>query len=101
MELIFAPAAAMIEWPWIAAVIGVGFTVLFIRRRGRAVAWAAVLWVGYSAYEYGMKARVLCSGECNIRVDLLLVWPVLAVVSLMALWRAWRLSRPQAAPPTA
>jgi hypothetical protein len=31
-----------------------------------------------------MKHRLLCGGECNIRVDLLLIYPVLAVLSLVA-----------------
>jgi len=29
-----------------------------------------------------MKVRILCSGECNIRVDLLLIYPILILVSL-------------------
>jgi hypothetical protein len=32
-----------------------------------------------------MKLRVLCSGECNIRVDLVVIYPVLFVISLVAL----------------
>ena len=36
-------------------------------------------------YEYAMKLRILCSGECNIRVDLLLLYPALLVLSLAAL----------------
>lgn len=36
-----------------------------------------VLWLAYAFYEYLMFKRVLCSGECNIRVDLLLVYPAL------------------------
>jgi len=31
-----------------------------------------------------MKLRILCSGECNIRVDLLLFYPTLALMSLFA-----------------
>jgi hypothetical protein len=31
-----------------------------------------------------MHRRLLCSGECNIRVDLLLLYPVLWIVSLVA-----------------
>lgn len=42
----------------------------------------AVLWVAYAAYEYLMYLRVLCSGECNIRVDLLLVYPTLLAPTL-------------------
>ena len=32
-----------------------------------------------------MHRRWLCTGECNIRVDLLLLYPVLWIVSLTAL----------------
>ncbi len=35
-------------------------------------------------------ARILCSGECNIRVDLLLVIPVLWIVSIVALVKLLR-----------
>ena len=33
-----------------------------------------------------MKLRILCSGECNIRVDLLLIYPFLLLVSLAAIF---------------
>ena len=45
----------------------------------------AGLWALYGLYEYGMKLRVLCSGECNIRVDLLLIYPTLVLCSVIAL----------------
>ena len=45
------------------------------RRHGFLV--LALLWLTYSGYEYLMYKRVLCSGECNIRVDLLLIYPAL------------------------
>ena len=37
-----------------------------------------------------MAARVLCSGECNIRIDLLLLWPILLLITLIALVKAVR-----------
>ena len=43
---------------------------------------AAVSWLLYAPYEYLMYLRVLCSGECNIRIDLLLFWPLLLIASL-------------------
>jgi ABC-type transport system involved in cytochrome c biogenesis permease subunit len=46
---------------------------------------AAVAWLAYSAYETGMRLRWLCSGECNIRLDLLAIYPLLLVLSLVAL----------------
>lgn len=55
------------------------------------------LWIGYGVYEYLMQIRVLCSGECNIRVDRLLIYPVLLVLSLASLVRItmvwWRRRR--------
>jgi hypothetical protein len=54
------------------------------RRFGRGVATGAgIAWLLYGVYEFGMKQRWLCSGECNIRVDLLLIYPVL-VIGLVA-----------------
>jgi hypothetical protein len=43
-----------------------------------------VVWLLYAAYETGMQQRWLCSGECNIRVDLLLIYPLLLVASAVA-----------------
>jgi hypothetical protein len=42
---------------------------LFLSRRNSSLI-AALLWGGYALYESPMKARILCSGECNIRIDL-------------------------------
>lgn len=52
--------------------------------RNIALAVAAGLWLLYGAYEYLMYMRVLCSRECNIRVDLLLIYPVLLIATLAA-----------------
>jgi hypothetical protein len=35
-----------------------------------------------------MYARIACSGECNIRIDLLLLYPFLLIGTLIALGRA-------------
>lgn len=45
---------------------------------------AAGLWLLYGVYESLMYARILCSGECNIRVDLLLIYPILLIVTVAA-----------------
>jgi hypothetical protein len=37
-----------------------------------------------------MKWRVLCSEECNIRVDLLVLYPALPIVSILAAVSALR-----------
>jgi hypothetical protein len=43
-----------------------------------------VAWVGYLAYESIYIPRN-CTGECNIRVDLLLIYPYLAFVTICAI----------------
>ena len=37
----------------------------------------AIFWALYAGYEFMMFKRVWCTGECNIRVDLLLIFPLL------------------------
>jgi hypothetical protein len=67
--------------------------------RRRLVLVAAVLWLAFPPYNYVILAN--CSGDCDIRVDLLLVAPILFGVSLLALesiarsaWRTRKSSRP-------
>jgi hypothetical protein len=74
-----------IAWPWLALLPAGVF--LWLRRKFGPVsaAVAALAWGAYAVYEYGMQQRWLCSCECNIRVDLLLIYPVLLVLSLKAL----------------
>ena len=40
-----------------------------------------IAWIGYIAYE-GVYIPRNCTGECNIRVDLLFIYPYLAFVSV-------------------
>ena len=47
---------------------------------------AAIAWLLYGAYEYALRLEALCPGECNIRVDLLLIYPLLAMLTLVAAW---------------
>jgi hypothetical protein len=51
------------------------------------VVGVGIVWALYAGYETGMQQRWLCSGECNIRVDLLLIYPALLAASAWALWR--------------
>lgn len=74
-----------IEKPWLALSVALFLGWLYILGHKKAVLMAAVLWFCYFPYEYGMKLRILCSGECNIRVDLLLIYPLLVLASLTAL----------------
>lgn len=79
--------------PWLALLPGVGFAVLASRRH-RTASWiAAAAWLVYAAYEAAMARRILCSGECNIRIDLLVLYPVLLLISLVAVLLGRRTAR--------
>lgn len=82
-----------IAWPFLALVPAAIFAVLHVRCRRQAALVAALGWLAYFPYEQAMKLRILCSGECNIRVDLLLFYPVLALVSVLAVVSYFRARR--------
>ena len=58
---------------------------LYYRYRVWTGLLSALLWLVYSLYESGMYLRILCSGECNIRIDLLIIYPLLILMTLVAL----------------
>ena len=80
----------LIQWPLLAAAPGLLFLGLYRSLRRRWILYAGVAWLLYALYELGMRWRWLCTGECNIRVDLLLIYPALAMVSLAAIVAAAR-----------
>jgi hypothetical protein len=81
----FQAMAVLIEYPILALAPAVVFAVLFATWKAPLSLPAASSWVAYAVYEYGMNVRLLCTGECNIRVDLLLIYPVLVALSLASL----------------
>ncbi|HEX4927805.1 MAG TPA: hypothetical protein VFV74_07370 [Burkholderiales bacterium] len=89
-SLLFAPFVGFIAAPWAALAPAAAFLGAYAWKQVKAARLAGVLWTCYAAYESAMKARILCSGECNIRVDLLLVIPVLWIVSIVALVKLLR-----------
>jgi hypothetical protein len=82
--IVYSPFAVFVRQPLLALIPAAVFAVLYRVSSRPAVGAAAVLWLLYALYEYGIHRRWLCSGECNIRVDLLLLCPVLWLVSLAA-----------------
>ena len=81
---ILSTMGIFITYPWLAAVLGVALLALGGRPGRRGATVAGVVWLLYALYETGMKQRWLCTGECNIRVDLLLVYPMLIVLTVVA-----------------
>jgi hypothetical protein len=90
MEALYRPMAILIGQPWLPALPGPGLLALWAAARRRLGLVAAIAWLLYVPHEYGTKWRVLCSGECNIRVDLLVLYPALAVLALLGLISALR-----------
>jgi hypothetical protein len=82
-----------IAWPALALAPAAIFAVLYLRCRRTSVALAALAWLSYVPYEQAMKLRILCSGECNIRVDLLLFYPMLALLSALAVVAFFKANR--------
>jgi hypothetical protein len=76
--------SVLIEYPLLAAVVGIVLLGLGRAMRRQTAVAAGVLWVAYALYETGMHQRWLCSGECNIRIDLLAIYPILLVGAFVA-----------------
>lgn len=73
-----------IAYPLAAFLVAAAFAALCIVKRRALPGFAATIWAAYGCYEYLMHTRVLCSGECNIRIDLLLIYPLLLLISVWA-----------------
>jgi len=84
-----------IMWPFLALLPATLFAYFYVVSKRHAPLFSALAWLAYFAYEQAMKLRILCSGECNIRVDLLLFYPLLAIISVMAVAAYFKVSRPQ------
>jgi len=63
------------------------FTALDLARHSRLLLIGSAAWGFYAAWERLVQVR---TPEANIRVDLLVIWPVLAILSAWALFRAFR-----------
>ena len=92
--------STFVESPWIAGVVAAGLWALWLWRRRKSARVASVAWALYCGYEYLMYARVLCSGECNIRVDLLAMYPLIGILTLVAIAQSARPAADVASSPT-
>jgi|GEM_PF-1508007 len=65
-----------------ALIVGLLFVWGWRRRRSWPLLLAAVLWIGYALWEAGVQ---WFTPEADIRVDLLVIYPLLAIVTVLAL----------------
>jgi hypothetical protein len=63
------------------------FTTLSNRRRFSSLLIASVAWGVYAGWEWLVQVK---TPEANIRVDLLVIWPILGILSAWALYRVLR-----------
>jgi Na+/proline symporter len=98
MDRLFSAMAIFIEYPALAAVVGILLVALGRHRQRRVAIGVGAAWLLYALYEFGMKQRWLCSGECNIRIDLLVIYPAL-VLGLVAAGVSLLRSPARARPP--
>jgi hypothetical protein len=94
LDTLYSRMAVLIEEPWLAVVPLAVFVALYALSRNRLILAAAAAWLLYLPYEYSMKLRLLCTGECNIRIDLLILYPLLALLSALGIIGfLWSLAR--------
>jgi hypothetical protein len=79
VDRLLGAMAIFIEYPVLALAIGIVLLGLGRAARRRVVVGVGITWLLYGLYEFGMRQRWLCSGECNIRIDLLVIYPLLAL----------------------
>lgn len=66
--------------PWLTAIPGVFFIYAGQVKDRFGVMFCGALWLLYGLYEHQVQAT--CTGECNIRFDLVLIYPVLAIATI-------------------
>lgn len=67
-----------------AAIIAVALLGAASQRPRISLFVAAAMWAAYAVWEYYIATGVLCDKDCNIRVDLVLFFPVLAIATYHA-----------------
>jgi hypothetical protein len=72
---------------FLAGYLALRFTTFGVGRHPRLLLVAAITWALYAAWEWLVQVR---TPEANIRVDLLVIWPALAILSVWALFRSLR-----------
>ena len=67
-----------------AGMMAVAHLVAGWQRPRLAVIVSGILWLLYAVYERLVASGVLCEADCNIRVDLVFFFPILALATLSA-----------------
>ena len=68
----------------LAGMMVVAHLVAVSQRPRLAVIVSGILWLLYAVYERLVATGVLCDSDCNIRVDLVFIIPILGLATLRA-----------------
>lgn len=90
LPIIFSPLAVLIGYPYLALIPAIFLGIVYFKLKKNIVGITALLWIIYSVYETLNLLRITCSGECNIRVDLILIFPFLTILTLISLFQIIR-----------
>lgn len=71
---------------FVAAAAALYFAGAALRQPRPGVIVAAIAWLLYAVYEYYVASGVLCDANCNIRVDLILIWPLVWIATLLGIY---------------
>ena len=72
---------------FLAGYLALRFKAIGIARHTRPLLIASIAWGLYAAWEWLVQVK---TPEANIRVDLLVIWPGLAMLAAWALFRAFQ-----------
>jgi hypothetical protein len=67
-----------------AGLMAAAHVVAALQRPRLAVIVSGILWALYAYYEHLIATGVLCDANCNIRVDLVLIFPILGLATFWA-----------------
>ncbi len=76
--------------PYLALVPVLIFGLFYFKSKNKLILVTTFLWLLYTIYEELHLLRIVCSGECNIRIDLILIYPTLIVLSIIALFLGFK-----------
>ncbi len=95
--VVFGTFSVFISYPLAAFLPAAAFLGLYAMKKRTGILVAALCWAGYAALETLNYMHITCSGECNIRVDLLVIYPALWIVSIVAVAQLFLPRKPRAA----
>ncbi len=77
--------AILILHPYIALLPTIIFGLVYLKLHKKLIGITTIIWLLYFIYETLNLLRITCSGDCGIRADLLLIYPLLSILTMIAI----------------